>query len=90
MPRSSLANKLQDMASIASEATRRDVTTEQVISERASFSTSRRDFLKLSAAALAAVAFHPQVSAFAAAPRIAIVGAGLAGLTTAYRLKHRG
>src|SRR5689334_11736788 len=90
MPRSSLANKLQDMASVASEAARRDVTVEQVISERASASVSRRDFLKLSAAALAAVAFHPRVSALAATPRIGIVGGGLAGLTTAYRLKQAG
>jgi len=90
MPRSSLANKLQDMASVASEAARREVTTEQVISERVSFSTSRRDFLKLSAAALAAVVVHPAANVFAAGPRIAIVGAGLAGLTTAYRLKQAG
>jgi len=90
MPRSSLANTLQDMASVVDEATHRDVTTEQVISERASNSVSRRDFLKLSAAVLAAVAFHPRASALAAAPRIGIVGGGLAGLTTAYRLKQAG
>ncbi len=90
MPRSSLASQLQDMVSVASEAARRDVSTEQVNSERVARSTSRRDFLKLSAAALAAVAFHPQVNALAAAPRIAVVGGGLAGLTAAYRLKQAG
>ena len=90
MPRSSLANKLQDMVSVASEATRREVTTEEIISERVSFSASRRDFLKLAAASLAAVVVHPTINAFAAGPRIGIVGAGLAGLTTAYRLKQAG
>lgn len=60
MPRSPLANKVQNMASVASEAARRNVNTEQVIAERAARSTSRRDFLKLAAATLAAVAFQPQ------------------------------
>ena len=91
MPRSSLANQLQDVASVASEAARRDVPIEQVIIERTAYSASRRDFLKLSAAALAAVAFQPLTRGLAAAPpRIAVVGAGLAGLTAAYRLKQAG
>ena len=77
MPRSPLANQLQDIASVVSEASRRDVPTEQVIAERASYSASRRDFLKLSTAALAAIAFQPLTRGLsAAAPRIAVVGAG--------------
>ena len=91
MPRSPLANQLQDIASVVSEASRRDVPTEQVIAERASYSASRRDFLKLSTAALTAIAFQPLTRGLAAAaPRIAVVGAGLAGLTAAYRLKQAG
>lgn len=91
MPRSPLANQLRDIASVVSEASRRDVSTEQVIAERDSYFASRRDFLKLSTAALAAIAFQPLASGFAAAaPRIAVVGAGLAGLAAAYRLKQAG
>ena len=91
MPRSPLANQLQDIASVVSEASRRDVPTEQVIAERASYSASRRDFLKLSTATMAAIAFQPLTRGLAAAaPRIAVVGAGLAGLTAAYRLKQAG
>jgi len=90
MPRSSLARKLQDMASVASEAKRRDVNVDQVITERAAHSSSRRDFLKLAAASFAAVALQPVTRSFAAGPRIGVVGAGLAGLTTVYRLKQAG
>src|SRR5258706_11256233 len=90
MPRSSLARKLQDMASVASEAKRRDVNVDQVITEHAAHSSSRRDFLNLAAASLAAVALQPVTRSFAAGPRIGIVGGGLAGLTTAYRLKQAG
>src|SRR5260221_12127089 len=90
MPRSSLARKLQDMASVASEAKRRDVNVDQGITERAAHSSSRRDFLKLAAASFAAVALQPVTRSFAAGPRIGVVGAGLPGLTTVYRLKKQG
>lgn len=90
MPRSPLADQLQDIASVVSEASRRDVPAERVISERATKYASRRDFLKLAAATAAAVAFQPVARTFAAAPRIAVIGAGLAGLTAAYRLKQAG
>jgi len=89
MPRTALANRLQDAASIAKEAALRNVPTEQVLEERAS-QVTRRDFIKLSGAALAALAFQPLMRASAAAPRIAVVGAGLAGLSAAYRLKQAG
>ncbi|MBI2332570.1 MAG: FAD-dependent oxidoreductase [Chloroflexi bacterium] len=90
MPRTRLANQVQEMASVASEAAQRNTPVEEVIANRAKLNVSRRDFLKLSAAALAAVAFQPVTRSFAAAPRIAVVGAGLAGLTAAYRLKQNG
>jgi monoamine oxidase len=90
MPRSSLASQLQDMASVASEAAHREASVEDVLAERAKLHASRRDFLKLAAATLAAVAFQPVTSSLAAGPRIAVVGAGLAGLTTAYRMKQAG
>jgi monoamine oxidase len=58
--------------------------------------TTRRDLLKKTAAAGAAVAGASTMGRFARAaygatqPKIAVVGAGLAGLTCAYRLKQAG
>jgi monoamine oxidase len=58
--------------------------------------TTRRDLLKKTVAAGAAVAGASTMGRFAQAaygadaPRIAVVGAGLAGLTCAYRLKQAG
>src|SRR5262245_48299401 len=89
MPRTPLAQHVQDAASLAREATTRYEMAERVAEERGP-NVSRRDFLKLSSAALAAVAFRPLTSRAAAPPRIGIVGAGLAGLTAAYRLKQAG
>jgi monoamine oxidase len=55
------------------------------------FQTSRRTFLKISAAAGAAAAVPDLFSAFAAdstsRPRVAVVGAGVAGLNCAYKLR---
>ncbi len=90
MPRTPLSNMLQHAASVAEESFRRDVSTEQVLAERAQRNMSRRDFLKVAAAGLAAATVQPTMNALAAGPRIGIVGGGLAGLTTAYRLKQNG
>jgi monoamine oxidase len=91
MARTPLAASLIEAASVASEATIREIPVERVIRER----ITRREFLRrgavLGVAGATALTFGPVASVrAAAAPRIAVIGAGLAGLTCAYRLKQAG
>jgi monoamine oxidase len=91
MARTTLAAWLQEAASIADESSRRDLPVEQVIRER----ITRRELLRRAAvlglAGTAAMTVDRSGGVRAAtAPRIAVIGAGLAGLTCAYRLKQAG
>lgn len=90
MARTPLARGLQNATRIAAEASARQLSVEQVQEERR---TSRRRFLAeagaLGVAAAAAGKLAPPARG-AGSPRIAVVGAGLAGLSCAYRLRQAG
>ena len=92
MARTPLMNRVQDAVADVDEASRRKVPIEQVLEER----TTRRELLKragavgVAAAGSTTIAKAARAASNATAPRIAVVGAGLAGLTCAYRLKQAG
>jgi monoamine oxidase len=92
MARTPLAQDLQEAYSAAAEAVERDVAVEQVLEER----TTRRELLKRVGIAGTAIAGASTMGRFAkaayaaSAGRVVIVGAGLAGLTAAYRLRQSG
>ncbi len=90
MARTPLAGELQDAARVVAEAATRHVSVEQVQEERR---TSRLRFLAeagaLGVAAVTAGKLAPSARG-AGSPRIAVVGAGLAGLSCAHRLRQAG
>jgi monoamine oxidase len=84
---------LQEAASVARESSQRELSVERVIRER----ITRRELLRRAgaiglagAASLTVGRFGSVRAASSPTPRIAVIGAGLAGLTCAYRLKQAG
>ena len=90
MAQTPLAQRLGEAASVASEAAARGASADEVLFDRGRL--RRRELLAGGAGiAAAAVLGGPLSRALGAtAPRIVVVGGGLAGLTCAYRLRQAG
>ena len=90
MTRTRLAGQLQEAASVARESWTRGIEVDQILEER---KTTRRELLRdagaLAFGAAALGRFAPAANA-AVQSRVVVVGAGLAGLTAAYRLQQAG
>jgi monoamine oxidase len=96
MTRSPLTQSLQSIASVAAESHAEGAEVEEVLAVRHARRLNRREFFgrALKAGALAAgVGMWPRAARAGRgrrSPRVAVVGAGLAGLTCAYRLRKAG
>jgi monoamine oxidase len=90
MARTPLLTRFQRLAADFKEAERSARTVDAVQDERAR-KLSRRDFLKVTGAAVGAVALSGRIPAFAqGAPRIAIIGGGISGMNAALTLRDGG
>jgi monoamine oxidase len=90
MARTPLLSKFQTLVAEFKEAEQSGRTVEAVQDERR-HTLSRRDFLKVTGAAVGAAALSGRVPAFAqGAPRIAIIGGGISGLNAALTLRDAG
>src|SRR6476620_8170810 len=86
MPHTPLAKLLRHAASTAAQSDRHDATT-------GDFAMSRRKFIRTVSTATASLALPSSLfgtTRGATSARIVVIGAGLAGLTCAYRLKQSG
>jgi monoamine oxidase len=84
---------LSRAANAAAESSVRRIDVGRVLDERSMRATSRREFIGRISLAAAAMAAAPPLFAGKAggsSARVVVIGAGLAGLTCAYRLKQAG
>jgi monoamine oxidase len=89
MARTPLLRSLQQLASDYQSAEKQGTTLESVREARRESAVSRRQVLA-GAAGLAAASMLPRPARAGKGPRIAIVGGGIAGLTTALTLADKG
>jgi monoamine oxidase len=91
MARTPLARRLGEASSVAAEAAARSTSVDEVLEDRAG-RLRRRELLAGGAGLAAAAMLSGRLSRAiaASAPRIVVVGGGLAGLTCAYRLGQAG
>jgi monoamine oxidase len=90
MPHTPLAKLLRHAVSTAAHAASRGVETSRVLDER---DPARRAFLRTISTAVAGAALAPAMlsaKAIGSSSRVAVIGAGLGGLTCAYRLRQAG
>jgi monoamine oxidase len=91
MAHTPIASKLGEAVSVVAEAAARGTSTDQVLAERAGGLTRRQVLAGGAGLAVAgALGGRLPFADAATAPRIVVVGGGLAGLTCAYRLKQSG
>lgn len=93
MARTPLLSRFQSLFADYEEAERSGRSVEAVQQKRLQARLSRRDFLKVTGATVGAAALAGSVPAFAragSAPRIGIMGAGIAGLNAALTLQDKG
>lgn len=89
MPRTPLLNQLQRAYRLVRHAQQTGMPLDEMLMQ-ASRSSPRREFLTQALAAGIGAATLPLIAKANAAPSVVIIGAGLAGLTCAYRLRKRG
>lgn len=94
MSKTNLHRQLARLLRLAIHGEQQQITTSEVLERAAAARWSRRQFLQSAAASMAAVTL-PRLPTFGGASlattaRVAIIGAGTAGLTAAYRLQQAG
>src|SRR5579859_2399760 len=93
MARTPLLSRFQDLFNDFDEAERSGRSVEAVREERRQMRFTRRDFLKAAGATVGAAALTrglPALASSKSAPRIGIMGAGIAGLNAALTLQDKG
>jgi monoamine oxidase len=93
MPHTPFARKLRELCSVAAESDLRQTPIDVVAHERVQRGLTRRAFVRRAAIGVTTLAAAPLISRAkpgGSTGRVVVIGAGLAGLTCAYRLKQAG